>query len=106
MAIAGQLTVTPEELAAQAQQVRSAASELQESFSRMKNLVTETGDYWTGEAADAHRDGYYKKQTSIEEIIARYNEHVRDLEEMAGVYREAEATAASLADELPALTID
>lgn len=105
MAISGQLTVTPEELAVQAAQVRSAAKDLQDSFNRMKNLVAETGNYWKGKAANAHRDGYAKNQTTIDEIIARYQEHVRDLEEMAGVYREAETAATNLADELPAITI-
>ena len=105
MALTGQLTVTPEELANQAGQVSGAAKDLQQSFSRIKTLVNETDNYWRGDAADAHREGYNKNQSKIDEIIARYNEHVRDLEAMAGVYREAEATAASMADELPASTL-
>ena len=105
MAISGQLTVTPEQLQAQAGQVRTAAKNLQEKFDNMKKLVADTGNYWKGEAADAHRENYNKNQTQIEEIIARYNEHVRDLETMAGVYREAEITAKNMADELPAITI-
>lgn len=105
MAISGQLTVTPEELEAQAEQVRTAAMDLQDSFSRMRNLVFDTGNYWKGDAANAHRESYTKNQISIDEIIARYQEHVRDLEEMAGIYREAETTAKNLADELPAITI-
>lgn len=105
MAISGHITVTPEELVAQADQVRNAAREMQESFNRMKDLVNETGNYWKGEAADAHREGYTKNQTSIEQIIARYQEHVRDLEAMAGVYREAEIAATNMADELPAINL-
>ena len=102
MALTGQLTVTPEELTNQAGQVSSAAKDLQQSFSRIKTLVNETGNYWRGDAADAHREGYHKNQSKIDEIIERYNEHVRDLEAMAGIYREAEITAANMADELPA----
>lgn len=102
MAIAGHIKVTPEELSTQAEQVRSAATEMKNCFDRLKNLVSETSYYWKGEAAEAHREGYNKNQTSIEEIIARYNEHVRDLENMAGIYREAETAAGNLADELPA----
>lgn len=105
MAITGQLTVTPEQLAAQAEQVRSAAEDLQERFSRMRELVAATENYWKGDAANMHRESYSKNQTSIDEIIARYREHVRDLEQMAGVYQEAEAAAANMADELPAITI-
>ena len=105
MALTGQLTVTPEELVNQAGQVRDAAKDLQHSFDRIKTLVNDTGNYWKGDAADAHREGYNKHQNKIDEIISRYREHVRDLEAMAGVYREAEATAVNMADELPAITL-
>ena len=105
MAINGQLTVTPEELEAQADQVRNHAKDLQDCFDNLKNLVKETSHYWKGDAAEAHREGYTKNQASIDEIIARYKEHVTDLEAMAGIYREAEASAANLANELPASTL-
>lgn len=105
MSISGELTVTPEELVAQADQVRAAADDLQDRFDRIKTLVAETENYWKGEASDAHREAYTKNQTSIDEIIARYREHVTDLEKMAGVYREAELVSTNLADELPASTI-
>lgn len=105
MAINGQLTVTPEELEAQAGQVRNLKKDLKDCFDNLKKLVKETSHYWKGDAAEAHREGYNRNQTSIDEIIARYEEHVRDLEAMAGVYREAETTAANLANELPASTL-
>lgn len=105
MSIAGRLTVTPEELVAQADRVRTSAKSLQERFDQMKRLVDETEYYWKGEAAEAHREGYHKNRSAIEEIISRYQEHVRDLETMAGVYREAETTSTNLADELAASTL-
>lgn len=105
MAVSGQIIVTPEELSAQAEQVRAATKDLQDSFGRMKNLISDTQNYWKGEAAETHRESYRKNETSIEKIVARYQEHIRDLEQMAGVYREAETAAANMADELPALTI-
>ena len=95
-----EITVTPEELEVQANQVRAAAKELQDCFSRMRDLVTGTENCWKGNAADAHRSGYLKNQASIDEIIARYQEHVIDLEKMAGIYREAENTAVQLVDTL------
>lgn len=105
MALAGQLTVTPEELENQASQVSSTAKELQQSFAQIRNMVNETGNYWIGQAADAHRESYWKHQDKIDEIVARYNEHVRDLQAMAGIYREAETAATNMADELPAITL-
>lgn len=105
MAITGQLTVTPEQLQTQAGQVRTAAKNLQDKFSRMKTLIADSGNYWKGEAADAHRNNYNKNQSQIEEIIARYNEHVRDLETMAGVYSQTEIEIKSMAEELPMSTL-
>ena len=102
MAITGRLLVTPEELSTQSGQVRNASGELKTCFDQLKNLISDSAYYWKGEAAEAHRENYNKNQNTIDEIIARYNEHVKDLEVMAGVYREAEAAAANLADELPA----
>ena len=39
-------------------------------------------------------------------MLARYQEHVRDLQIMAGVYTEAEAKATSQAEALPASTLE
>lgn len=105
MAISGQLTVTPEELEVQARNVNTVTDDLQESFNRIKKLIADTENYWKGDAANAHREGYHKNQESIEEIIARYREHVKDLEKMAGIYREAETAATNMADELPTITL-
>lgn len=101
----GELTVTPEELSAKAADVRGANKDLQESFERMRTLFAQTANYWKGEAAEAHREAYNKKLPSIDEILARYEEHVVDLEKMAGVYQEAEVKATNLADELVASTL-
>lgn len=105
MAISGKLTVTPEELSQQAGQVKEAAKDLKQRFDRMKQLMKETEYYWKGEAAEEHRNAYTKNQGNIEEIVARYEEHIRDLETMAGVYQEAEITSQNLADELAASTL-
>lgn len=105
MAITGHLTVAPEALETQAGQVESIARQLQTSFNQMKQYVAETEYYWKGDAANAHRERYNKNQTSIDEIIRRYEEHVKDLREMAGIYKEAEGRAANMADELPASSL-
>lgn len=101
----GKITVTPEELSAKAEVVRGANTDLQDAFERMRTLIAQTSIYWTGEAAEAHREGYNKNLPSIEEIVARYEEHVVDLEKMAGVYQEAEIKVTNLIDELPAMTL-
>lgn len=105
MASEGRILVTPEALETQAGIVRTEVKNLQDAFNQMRNRIAETKNYWTGEAADEHRENYEKNKASIEEILERYKEHVRDLETMAGVYREAETAAKNMADELPAIEL-
>ena len=107
MSISGELNigVTTEALVEQASQVRTASQELEDAFARIRELMEGTSHYWKGEAADAHREGYRKEQSSIEQIVARYREHVADLKEMAGVFEDAERRSADLADGLPTPTI-
>jgi len=105
MALEGTLKVTPEELKTQSGNVRTRIQSLEASFETMNTLIEGTTAYWTGSAAEAHREDYQGKKNTIKEMLSRYTEHVRDLETMAGVYQEAETQAASLADELPASSL-
>lgn len=101
----GKITATPSEISDQAAVIRAANRDLEDAFDRMKTLMDQTANFWKGEAAEAHRENFNKNLPSIEEIIARYEEHTVDLEKMAGVYQEAETKATNLADELPAMTL-
>ena len=98
------LKVDPSVLESQAQAVRTANDELNGCFDRMKNLMNQTEYFWTGAAADAHRNSYNKNQTAIEEIIARYTEHVRDLEEIARNFGEAKAKSIKQVDSMQMFT--
>lgn len=106
MALTGQIIVTTEQLRTQAAAVRNELKRMQAQFDRIKGLIDGSANYWIGEAGDAHRKQYAGRISSIEEMFARYNEHIRDLETMAGVYEAAEQAAANAADMLPASTLD
>lgn len=101
----GTLKVSPEEMQAAASELSGYVSTMNECFQQMKNTMDQTAIYWVGEAGNAHRDLYQAQVQKTEEIIARYNEHVRDLNTMAGVYAEAEAQAEEAADELPMIDL-
>ena len=99
----GTLKVTPEEMAAAASELSGYVANMSECFTQMKNTMVQSASYWVGEAGDAHRQLYNEQVEKTEEIIARYTEHLRDLNAMAGVYSEAEAQAEAKADELPTM---
>ena len=99
----GTLQVTPEEMRSAASQLSEYLQNMQSCFDVMRNTVAGTEGYWVGEAGDAHRRLYHSQVEKTEEILRRYQEHVRDLNTMAGVYDDAERAAAREADQLPSI---
>ena len=106
MAIAGTLKVDPEVLRAQSNTVENERRKMQGYFDDLKSVIEGSSGYWIGEAGDAHRKLYLSRIGKVEEMLARYQEHVRDLQIMAGVYTEAETRASAEAEALPASTLD
>ncbi|MBT9651482.1 hypothetical protein GPK60_00095 [Ruminococcus sp. MCC718] len=106
MALTGQIIVTTEQLRTQASTVRTDLRTMQSQFDKLKGLINGSANYWIGEAGNAHRKQYTSRITRIEEMFKKYQEQVKDLEEMAGVYEAAEAAAANAANSLPASTLD
>lgn len=98
----GRLLVSPEQMTAAASELSVCIKEMETCFQNMQTTVNGSVSYWEGKAGQAHRELYEKQVSKTEEIIRRYLEHVRDLNEMAGVFAEAEARATALAEELPA----
>ena len=106
MAIAGTLTVTPEALKAQSGAVENERKKMQAYFDDLRSLIEGSAGYWIGDAGEAHRQMYLSRIGKVEEMLARYREHVVDLQVMAGVYTEAEAQATAKADSLPPSTLE
>lgn len=97
----GTLTVTPEELQNASSVLAGYVRNMEACFSEVKRTMNASSTYWVGEAGDAHRALYESKVSETEEFIARCEEHIRDLNEMAGVYTEAENTAINEIEQLP-----
>lgn len=101
MALQGHLKVQTEALVQQAGTVRQQLIQMEKQFNELKRLINGTANFWIGEAGDHHRNIYQGNLGRIEEIIYRYQEHIIDLEQMAGVYDEAERMSEQIGDELP-----
>ena len=101
----GKLLVSPEEMEKAASALSTQVTNMKDSFDQMKATMQQTAAYWVGDAGEAHRKLYEQQVEKTKEIIARYTEHVNDLNTMAGVYSEAETRAATLAEELPTSTL-
>ena len=96
----GTLIVSQEEMRAAASELSGYISYMDGCFQRMKRTMDLTNGYWTGDAGDAHRQLYQEQVENIAQIIARYQEHVRDLNEMAGLYSDALSRIATMIDGL------
>lgn len=70
-------------------------------FEEMERVINSTRTYWEGEAGNINRETYKEFQDEILEIIARLEEHVTDLESMAGVYEKSEQQVKAVIEELP-----
>ena len=106
MALEGQITVSTEQMRIQSGEVKNLLNSMTRQFTRLKETVNGTSAYWTGDAGDTHRKQYMNRISLIEEMLARYMEHVTDLEKMAGVYEAAEKVAEQVSDSLPMSTLD
>ena len=105
-ALIGQITVTTEQLRNQSIIVNRRLNSMRSYFDDLYHLVQSTSSIWTGEAAESHRELYQSKIVRIEDILSRYQEHVTDLQVMAGVYEEGERAAQTASDALPASNLD
>lgn len=101
----GTLIVSKEEMQAAASELSGYVSQMESSFELMQRTMERTSGYWTGDAGDAHRQLYLDQIENTRQIIARYQEHVQDLNAMAGVYETHVRTVASMIDEIPVLDL-
>ncbi len=99
--ILSSLKVTPEVMQSKASVVLKHVREMQIQFQNLENSVNRTKNYWIGEAGDAHRAYYSSRKEEIEEIFARLNEDVTDLQKMAAVYAQTEMETEEMAEALP-----
>ncbi|MDD6729103.1 MAG: WXG100 family type VII secretion target [Eubacteriales bacterium] len=97
-----QLKVTPEELQQKSSSTAKKVSQMQKEFDSLNSIISKTGSYWTGDGGNAHRTKFNEQKSDVDEMFRRINEHIVDLEKMAGVYNAAEGAAKSvIAEALP-----
>lgn len=97
----GVIKVNSEVLKAQSTEVNGAINNLRNYFESIKSTVNNSRSYWEGEAAEVHRRMYADIESEVETILRRWQEHVTDLQQMAGVYEQVENAASEAAGSLP-----
>ena len=100
MAMSGQLLVTPEQLESTSNEFQSIGTQVASTTQQMLDVIQGLGSSWQGEASQAYLTKFQKHNEDIQQIKSMINEHVRDLQEMAGIYRKAEQTNEELSNAL------
>ncbi len=87
----GTLKVSTAKLRSTASSFQSTGQHIQRMTSAMTNIVNQlSGRVWEGEAADAYKRKFGQLQDDINRMVRMINEHVTDLNAMAGEYERAE----------------
>lgn len=90
MAMTGSLLVTPEKLISTSGEFSGCMSQVQSLTTSMMDLIRGMSSFWEGEAATAYLNKFNELQDDIQRIHTMINEHVKDLNDMARIYQEAE----------------
>lgn len=85
------LKVTPAELKSTATSLSSTGNEVKTITAQMVATIDSiSGVLWSGEAANAYKTKFKGLQDDINRMVSMINEHVNDLNTMAGEYETAE----------------
>ncbi len=86
----GILRVTPEKLIAASDSFGSTNQTIRTVTDEMVSLVNSLKSTWQGEAAEAFNTKFMMLQDDMDKIHRMIDEHVKDLQDMATKYKDAE----------------
>ena len=97
----GSLRVTPDKLTTAAAEFSNSASTVRNLTTQMTGIIDGLSGIWSGEAATAYKNKFHQLDDDIARFHKMIQEHVKDLQEMARVYKQAEAEATQASSGLP-----
>ena len=87
----GMLKVTPEKLLQTSGEFSTTGNQIKNLTGEMLTLVKGLNSIWQGEAATAYGTKFNSLSGDMEKLYRMVQEHVKDLQEMAGQYKSAES---------------
>lgn len=87
----GILKVTPEKLIQTSGEFSTVGNQMKNLTAEMMAKVDSLKGVWQGEAASAYGNKFHSLQGDMDKLYRMVQEHVADLQEMAGEYQRAEA---------------
>ncbi len=93
--------VSTAEMRNQSNQVLDDVRQIERHWERISRIINGTRNYWEGDASNAHIRIYKDVEGDVNAIMARLKQNPVKLQQMAGVYEEAEAGAEAVSNNLP-----
>lgn len=90
-----QLKVETSALQAKSNSVSKISNTMKNEYASLKNIIDRSSMYWTGDGGNAHRSKFNEQNKDVDEMFRRIQEHVVDLQVMAGVYVDTEQSITS-----------
>jgi len=87
----GTLLVTPEELIKTASEFSADGTSVKSITAEMMNIINQLASSYEGDAATAFFNNFKKLQEDMNQIDAKIQEHVNDLNEMASNFQKTES---------------
>lgn len=91
----GILKVTPEQLESASTEFAAKGTAIGNLTAEMTQLAEGLSSVWEGEASTAYIGKFRQLDDDIQKMIRMVQEHSKDLEEMAKIYRDAETDVIS-----------
>lgn len=96
------IKVTPETLTSISSDVTQKVNRAQNAFMELEEVIQSTSHYWEGKGHDAFVAAYQLRKESYMNIFKSFQEHIVNLQQIAGVYQQSENFAESMIQELEA----
>lgn len=87
----GILKVTPEKLIQTSGEFSATGNQIKNITGEMIAQVQGMKGVWQGEAANAYGTKFHSLQTDMDKLYRMVQEHVKDLQDMAAQYQQAES---------------
>lgn len=95
-----EIKVTPETLVSISADVTQKISSVQSAFTELEGIIQNTASYWEGDGHDAFVEAYQLRKDNYMSILQSFQDHIANLQQIAGGYQQADTFAEELSLEL------
>ncbi|MBQ0027957.1 MAG: hypothetical protein KBS96_05075 [Lachnospiraceae bacterium] len=82
-------------------EVETKVAKVRNAYERLDGIIRSTGSYWEGDGRVSMYNAYDIRQDDYERMFISIMNHVKNLQEIAGVYELTESTIVSAESMLP-----